>query len=70
MDISEEKIAERAHRLWMEAGSPNGRDEEFWHQAKEMLTQERQNSPADESQRKVDEFVEHTFPASDPVNHM
>jgi hypothetical protein len=29
----EERIRERAHQLWLAAGTPQGRDEEFWHQA-------------------------------------
>lgn len=31
-DISarEERIRARAHRLWQQAGEPEGRDEEFW----------------------------------------
>jgi hypothetical protein len=29
----EERIRKRAHRLWQQAGEPEGRDEEFWHLA-------------------------------------
>ena len=32
--ISDEQIREHAHRLWEKSGSPEGRAEEFWHQAK------------------------------------
>lgn len=29
----EERIRERARQIWLAAGTPNGKDEEFWHQA-------------------------------------
>jgi hypothetical protein len=29
----EDRIRERAHQLWEAADKPEGRDEEFWHQA-------------------------------------
>ena len=29
----EERIRQRAHQLWLAAGTPNGRDNEFWHLA-------------------------------------
>jgi hypothetical protein len=29
----EERIRERAHQLWQQAGEPAGRHEEFWRQA-------------------------------------
>jgi hypothetical protein len=31
--ISEEKVRARAYELWLEAGGPEGRDEEFGQQA-------------------------------------
>jgi hypothetical protein len=30
------RIRERAYALWQEAGSPSGRDQEFWHRALEL----------------------------------
>lgn len=33
----EERIRERAEKLWMEAGRPAGKDEEFWHQAEREI---------------------------------
>lgn len=33
----EERIRERAHALWVEAGQPEGRAEEFWHRAREEI---------------------------------
>jgi Protein of unknown function (DUF2934) len=36
--ISEEKVRTRAYELWLEAGSPEGRDEEFWQQAQSQVS--------------------------------
>ena len=33
MSDREKRIRERAHRLWEEAGCPEGRDQEFWERA-------------------------------------
>jgi DUF2934 family protein len=33
MSEREQRIRERAHRLWEEAGCPEGRDQEFWERA-------------------------------------
>ena len=35
--IPEDAIRHRAHALWEDAGRPEGRDEEFWHRAREEL---------------------------------
>jgi hypothetical protein len=35
--VSDEKVRTRAYELWLEAGSPDGRDEEFWQQSKSQL---------------------------------
>jgi hypothetical protein len=34
---TDEQIRIRAHRLWEEAGRPEGRDDEFWDQAEREL---------------------------------
>jgi hypothetical protein len=36
--ISEEKVRTRAYELWLEAGSPEGRDQEFWQQAQSEVS--------------------------------
>ncbi|MDB5594176.1 MAG: hypothetical protein JWM36_1137 [Hyphomicrobiales bacterium] len=36
----EEKIKERAHQLWEMEGSPEGRLEEYWHRARELIAAE------------------------------
>lgn len=37
VEVSEERIKQRAHELWELAGHPGGRDEEFWLQAEREL---------------------------------
>ncbi len=34
---TEEHIRIRAHELWERAGSPEGREDEFWHRAEKEL---------------------------------
>ena len=36
---TEEQIKVRAHELWEQAGKPEGREDEFWHQAEKELAQ-------------------------------
>ena len=36
-EIPEEDIRKCAYHLWLEAGRPAGRDQEFWHTARERL---------------------------------
>jgi hypothetical protein len=49
---TEEQIRNYAHRLWEEAGCPEGRDAEFWHAAEVELNAESENpdapAPADQ----------------------
>lgn len=40
MDAHEQAIRERAHRLWEEEGRPEGRAEDHWFQAKEIVALE------------------------------
>lgn len=37
---TEEQIRKRARELWEQAGKPEGRDEEIWHQAERQLRQD------------------------------
>jgi hypothetical protein len=37
MDDFENRVRERAYRIWQEAGCPNGRADEHWHQARELV---------------------------------
>jgi DUF2934 family protein len=34
---TDKQIRELAYRLWLEAGKPEGREKEFWHQAERQL---------------------------------
>jgi DUF2934 family protein len=34
---TDEQIRIRAHQLWQQAGEPDGRENEFWHQAETEL---------------------------------
>lgn len=36
----EDRVQELAYRLWQEAGSPDGRSDEFWRQAQQQLSGE------------------------------
>jgi Protein of unknown function (DUF2934) len=42
---TDEQIRIRAHELWEQAGKPEGRDEEFYHQAEQELRNEDKSSP-------------------------
>ncbi|MGT2502105.1 DUF2934 domain-containing protein [Bradyrhizobium guangxiense] len=39
-DPTEQEIRERAHRLWEQAGRPEGREDEFWRAAEQELRNE------------------------------
>ena len=43
--LTDEKVRERAHRLWREAGEPCGRAKEFWRRAREQLSREDLDAP-------------------------
>ncbi len=61
----EQAIRERAYALWQQAGSPDGRHEEFWHQAREELAGGARPGTGATS----DDFhydTKESFPASDP----
>jgi Protein of unknown function (DUF2934) len=38
------RIRKRAYQLWEEDGAPEGRAEEYWHRARELIDQEAQTS--------------------------
>jgi hypothetical protein len=40
------EIVRRAYELWEQAGKPEGRDQEFYHQAEKELQGEDQESPS------------------------
>ncbi|UJW87223.1 DUF2934 domain-containing protein [Devosia sp. SL43] len=38
--INDDDIRDRAYALWVEQGSPEGREQEFWYQAERELSEE------------------------------
>ena len=40
MDEDKQTIRERAHKLWEEAGRPEGYQDQFWHEAERQLKEE------------------------------
>jgi hypothetical protein len=55
----EESIRLRAYYIWLEAGCPEGADQQHWHEA------EQQEAP-DAQDDVVETASEDSFPASDP----
>jgi len=47
MQPDEEGIRARAYDLWKQAGEPEDRDEEFWHQAEQELRNEKKSPEPD-----------------------
>ena len=47
---TEEQIRVRAHQLWENAGRPEGREDEFWHQAERELKDGPTNNPDEKSE--------------------
>jgi hypothetical protein len=37
---TEQQTLDRAHQLWEQAGKPDGREDEFWHEAEKELERE------------------------------
>lgn len=53
MTEREQRILERAYQLWEEAGRPDGRDNEFWHQAEAELAAEHVDANSEGTTRAV-----------------
>ena len=47
-DPTDDQIRTRAHQLWEQAGKPQGREDEFWHQAEKELQEEKLREVANE----------------------
>ena len=62
--ISDERIRERAYRLWIEEGQPQGKDAEHWEKARELLALE---SDPEEGKEKVTEGYNNAGPWDEPV---
>lgn len=46
---TDDQIRTRAHELWELAGSPDGRDDEFWHEAERELKGGAASNPDEKS---------------------
>jgi hypothetical protein len=44
-DPTKKQITHRAYERWEQAGKPDGRDQEFYHQAEQELRNEDKSSP-------------------------
>ena len=42
---TDKEIAARAYKLWEENGRPEGKEEEFWHAAEQLLLNEDNSNP-------------------------
>ena len=62
ISISESDIRRRAYELWLAAGSPEGHDDDFWHEARARLT----NTSENRETRMGDEVAEGTLDESGP----
>ncbi|MBV9736092.1 MAG: DUF2934 domain-containing protein [Acidisphaera sp.] len=51
MDENEDRIRERAYRLWEEEGRPEGREHDHWERARQMLDSERPEQQPQQAER-------------------
>lgn len=62
--ITEDRIRERAYRLWLEEGQPQGRSTEHWQKARELLALE---ADPEEGKAGVGEGYNNPGPWGEPV---
>jgi hypothetical protein len=62
--ITEERIRERAYRLWIEEGQPQGKDAEHWEKARELLALE---ADPEAGREEPDEGYNNPGPWGEPV---
>jgi hypothetical protein len=62
--ITEERIRERAYRLWIEEGRPHGKEAEHWERARELLALE---SDPEEGKQEPDKGYNNPGPWGEPV---
>jgi hypothetical protein len=48
---TKEQVTHRAYQLWEQAGKPEGRDQEFYHQAERELAGQASEITADEGEK-------------------
>ncbi len=51
-DTLEQRIRERAYHFWEASGRPHGRDDEFWHRARETIAADDRQSRSPAQRRK------------------
>lgn len=49
--MHEDKIRDRAYQLWLDAGQPEGREQEFWYDAERELAEEDEVETASEAEK-------------------
>jgi hypothetical protein len=59
----EELIRDRAYALWEAAGSPQGEDQRFWHQAERELAEEGELDVSEEHSRDTKPILQAGFRA-------
>ncbi len=59
-DSAERRVRELAFFLWLEAGAPDGRSDDFWRCAQSRIATE---------EASYDEALDEILPASDPPAH-
>lgn len=47
--IDDSKIRDRAYQLWVDAGQPEGREQEFWYEAERELAEEHEVDTSEEA---------------------
>ncbi|MGE0005886.1 MAG: DUF2934 domain-containing protein [Parvibaculaceae bacterium] len=62
--VTEERIRERAYRLWIEEGRPDGKASEHWEKARELLELE---ADPEEGREEPDEGYNDPGPWGEPV---
>jgi hypothetical protein len=63
MTQQDDKIRDRAYALWEAAGSPEGDDQRFWHQAERELAEEGDLDTSEEQSKGAKPVVQAGFAA-------
>ncbi|MFM0140081.1 DUF2934 domain-containing protein [Caballeronia grimmiae] len=63
--LSDDDIRSRAYELWVEAGRPDGRSEDFWEQARLQLV-EREAPTEDDVLADSDDFADAPLAKQEP----
>jgi hypothetical protein len=69
MATSHDRISERAHQLWEQAGKPNGRETEDWLQAEREIKHSDTAALSDPHRGREVEPLPHGKPVNTPAPH-